>query len=41
MYDFGKGCEIDYSKAMKYFQMAAEKGNAYGQYNIGWDLILW
>jgi TPR repeat protein len=35
MYANGYGCEQDYTKALKYYQLSADKGNSAGQNNLG------
>lgn len=35
MHENGNGCAVDYSKAMKYFQLGADKGYAKTQINLG------
>lgn len=34
-YETGKGCDIDYARAMEWYGMAAAKGVAAAQYNLG------
>ena len=34
MYEYGKGTEIDYDQAVKYYQMAAEKNHSGAQHNL-------
>ncbi len=38
MYYIGQGCAVDYSKAMKYFQLAADQGDSNGQHNLGCNI---
>ncbi len=33
-YYYGNGVDVDYAKALHYYQLAAAKGNIYGQYNL-------
>ena len=35
MYYKGEGVPQDYTEAMKWYRLAAEQGNAVGQYNLG------
>ncbi len=40
-YYYGKGCAVNYSKAMKYYIQSADKGNPDAQNNLGrWYFIL-
>ncbi len=38
MYHNGQGCAVDYPKALKYFQLAADKGVASSQNYIGFNI---
>ncbi len=35
MYEDGKGCAIDYSKAMKFFELAADQGYGVAKTRLG------
>ena len=35
VYDYGLGVEQNDGKAFKYFELSADQGNSYGQYNVG------
>lgn len=35
IYFFGKGCDIDYSKAVHWFMLSANQGNSEAQYRLG------
>ncbi len=39
MYYYGKGCDVDYLKAMKYYQLAAKQGNANAQNQLGSNFV--
>lgn len=38
MYEKGQGCTIDHVKAVQYYQLAADQGDAHGQCSIGTHL---
>ena len=38
-YYYGRGVSKDYVEAMRLYRMAAEKGDAYAMYNLGWMYI--
>lgn len=35
-YKYGKGCKLNYNKAIKWFKKAAEKGNSKASYSLGY-----
>ena len=35
MYDQGRGVDVNYKKAIEWYEKAAEQGHAYAQYNLG------
>jgi len=38
MYRLGEGVEKDSIQAFLWYQKAAEQGDAFGQYNLGWSI---